>query len=141
MSKLLCLLTLLFLAQAASAHDFLRSGKQLLVCNEDNVLFRVNWEDWDIENKTFSVRTKNDHRTLVLSTLRNPDEVEDSYNLYFDHTEYDDGGGIGGRSFNVSLGEDIEEISQGRQDEGMPYNLHYVDKKATDSQVKKICQK
>ena len=77
MIKVLGLLTFIISLQTAMANDFLRSGKQLLVCEKEEILFRINWEDWDVENKSFGVRSRNKLVKFVLSIDR-----EDRENTY-----------------------------------------------------------
>ncbi len=61
--------------------------------------------------------------------------------LNFDYTGYENGVPSSGNSQSYNLAEDIEETNFEQQGMGNPYNLHYVDKKAADSEVKKVCKK
>ena len=134
MIKVLGLLTFIISLQTAMANDFLRSGKQLLVCEKEEILFRINWEDWDVENKSFGVRSRNKLVKFVLSIDR--EDRENTYKIDSEYVLYKDGEVIADSSSEISINQFIGDGS-------IPdkyFQLHFVDKEKGDSEIKKVCK-
>lgn len=134
MLKVLGLLTFILSLQTAMANDFLRSGKQLLVCEKEEVLFRINWEDWDVENKSFGVRSKNKLVKFVLSIDR--EDRENSYKIGSEYVIYKNGEVITASSSMMSIDQFIGD----GQMQDQKFQLHFVDKEKVDSEIQKICK-
>lgn len=135
MLKILILIIFMIIPQLSFANDFLRSGKQLLVCEQNEILFRINWEDWDVENKSFGVRSKNQ---LIKFALKiNREEAESIYQIDSEFETYQNGEVVGASSALFSIGPDIESDSSLHD---KLIRLHYVDKEKPDADLKKICK-
>jgi len=135
MLKVLGLLTFIISLQTAMANDFLRSGKQLLVCEKDEILFRINWEDWDVENKSFGVRSKNKLVKFVLSIDR--ESRENTYKIDSEYVLYENGEVITATNGMMSINEYIGDV--GLRDSN--FQLYFVDKEKVDSEIKKVCKR
>lgn len=133
---MLGILSLVFFTQIASANDFLRSGKQLLVCVENHSFFRINWEDFEIEKRSLSSRSRNVLFKLLPQIERGGVEdvyrVEVSFQLYKNGKP--DGGGGGGFKVGPDIGSDSLKFAY-------PMKLRYIDKDLADSGIAKICAK
>jgi hypothetical protein len=134
MVKVLPLLTFILFAQAAYANDFLRSGKQVLICH-DETHFRVNWEDFELEGKSYSVRTRNFLTSYFPEIIR--DGVDDSYTITEKEVEYIKGKARPMSSGSFSLGPTLTYGST------KPHRVsyHYIDKDLVDSEIQKVCKK
>jgi hypothetical protein len=135
MLKVLGLLTFIIFLQTAMANDFLRSGKQLLVCEKDEILFRINWEDWDVENKSFGVRSKNKLVKFVLSIDR--ESRENTYKIDSEYVLYENGEVITATNGMMTINEYIGDV--GLRDSN--FQLYFVDKEKVDSEIKKVCKR
>ena len=134
MLKVLPLLTFILFAQAAYANDFLRSGKQVLICH-DETHFRVNWEDFELEGKSYSVRTRNFLTSYFPEIIR--DGIDDSYTITEKEVEYIKGKARPMSSGRFSLGPTLTYGST------KPHRVsyHYIDKDLVDSEIQKVCKK
>jgi hypothetical protein len=136
MFKVLGLFSILLITQVAFANDFLRSGKQLLVCVENHSFFRINWEDFEIEKRSLSSRSRN--VLFKLSPQIERGEVEDMYRVDVSFQIYKDGrpdgGGGGGFKVGPDIGSDSLKFAY-------PMKLRYIDKELADSGIAKICAK
>lgn len=134
MLKVLGFFTFILFSQVTLANDFLRSGKQLLVCEKEEILFRINWEDWDIENKSFGIRSRDKYIKFILSINR--DEADQTYKIDSEYITYKDGEVINESSSNMSIGPFLGDGHMPNQQ----FQLHYVDKEKVDDDLKKICK-
>ena len=134
MLKVCCLLAIILSMHSAVANDFLRSGKQLLVCQKEEILFRINWEDWDIENRSFGVRSRDKLVKFVLSIDR--EDREHSYKIDSEYVTYKNGEVTAASSGIMSIGPYLEDGHLHDQN----FKFHYVDKEKSDSELKKICK-
>ena len=132
MVKFFSLLTIMLLVQTAHANDFLRSGKQLLVCSTESSFVRINWEDWEVENKSFSIRSKSLHVKFSLNVDRNG--VEDIYRVEHTYAIYDKGKSTQGGGGVIEIGPELSAANV-----PIPMKLLYIDKEIVDSQISKIC--
>lgn len=135
MLKVLVLALIMFSSQSSLANDFLRSGKQLLVCEKEEILFRINWEDWDIENKSFGVRSKN--KMIKFALKINREDAESTYQIDSEFETYQNGEVVVASSALFSIGPDIEADSSLHD---KLIRLHYVDKEKPDDELKKVCK-
>jgi hypothetical protein len=135
MVKVLTLLLLSLISQTALSNDFLLAGKQLLVCENEEILFRINWEDWQIENKSFGVRSKDRLLKIVLKIDR--DEAEQVYRIDTEYEAYRKGEPVSGQNAQISIGESLGDGTEPDQ----YFQLYYVDKDKSDSDVKKTCKR
>jgi hypothetical protein len=134
MLKVFSLLLILLLVQTAHANDFLRSGKQLLVCATDSSFVRINWEDWEVENKSFSIRSKNLLVKFSPSIDRNG--VEDVYRIDHQYSIYEKGKSTEGGGGHFEIGAELSSAHVPR-----PMKLRYIDKEIVDSEIIKLCSK
>ncbi len=134
MLKVLTFSTFILFAQAATANDFLRSGKQVLICHNETH-FRVNWEDFEVEGKSYSVRTRNFLTSYFPEIIR--DGVEDSYKITEKEVEYIKGKARPINSGSFSLGPTLTYGST------KPHRVsyHYIDKDLVEAEISKFCKK
>ena len=135
MVKVLLLPLLSFISLSALAHDFLLAGKQLLVCEKEEILFRINWEDWQVENKSFGVRSKDRLLKLVLKIDR--EEAEQVYMIDTEYEAYSKGEPVSGQNGQISIGQFLGDGHETNQ----YFQLYYVDKDKSDSDIKKVCKR
>jgi hypothetical protein len=132
MLKVFCLLLILLLVQTAHANDFLRSGKQLLVCSNNASFVRINWEDWEVENKSFSIRTKN--LLVKFSPIIDRNGAENIYRIDHTYAIYENGKSTAGGGGGFEIGPVLSAANI-----PIPMKLLYIDKEIIDSEIPKIC--
>ncbi len=135
MLKVLTLLLFSLISQTALSNDFLLAGKQLLVCENEEILFRINWEDWQIENKSYGVRSKDRLLKIVLKIDR--DEAEHAYKIVIEYEAYRKGEVVNAQHGDIPINESLGDGSEPDQ----YFQLYYVDKAKSDSDVKKTCKR
>lgn len=137
MLKVLSLFIILLLVQTSHANDFLRSGKQLLVCTHSESFIRINWEDWQIENRTFSLRSKN--LLIKFSPVIDRDGVEDTYRIDHSYEIYSKGKSTEGGGGGFNIGPELSPHPLAAAP--YPLKLRYIDKEIVDSEIPKLCSK
>jgi hypothetical protein len=135
MVKVLALLLFSFISQTALSNDFLLAGKQLLVCEKEEILFRINWEDWQVENKSYGIRSKDRLLKLVLKIDR--DEAEQVYRIDTEYEAYSKGEPVSGQNAQITIGQFLGDGHETNQ----YFQLYYVDKDKSDSDIKKVCKR